>query len=231
MHDKIEPPKGPGQCSTDKRDTCVNSRHQRTIRDNLDRMLSHRVGNGSGFGYVGGNNLVVDLNPSPYAIRAPDPRFEVGAMYETMRPRKRSLQCQRFNLCLLVAKWWGEVQLPWATAMRISLEFMFFYCKEIVHTCSLDETELHNCLQEQESVGLLDRGPICQHTHVPLFISCSSYLYKCYKEEKYSILNRLRVFHLERPGLGLKEIAQEYNMNWDSSNTEVGSSILNLEFF
>ncbi|KAI5322884.1 hypothetical protein L3X38_031956 [Prunus dulcis] len=82
-------------------------------------MEQPRVGNGSGFGYVGGNNLVVDLNPSPYAIRAPDPRFEVGAMYETMRPRKRSLQCQRFNLCLLVAKWWGEVQLPWATAMRI----------------------------------------------------------------------------------------------------------------
>ncbi|CAL8160201.1 unnamed protein product [Prunus armeniaca] len=55
--------------------------------------------------------------------------------------------------------------------------------------------------------------------------------YKCHKEEKYSILNRLRVFHLERPGLGLKEIAQEYNLNWDSSNTEAGSSILNLEFF
>ncbi|CAL2263103.1 unnamed protein product [Prunus armeniaca] len=32
-------------------------------------------------------------------------------------------------------------------------------------------------------------------------------------------------------GLGLKEIAQEYNLNWDSSNTEAGSSILNLEFF
>ncbi|XP_034221644.1 uncharacterized protein LOC117632313 isoform X1 [Prunus dulcis] len=85
----------------------------------LGILMGQRVGNGSGFGYVGGNNLVVDLNPSPYAIRAPDPRFEVGAMYETMRPRKRSLQCQRFNLCLLVAKWWGEVQLPWATAMRI----------------------------------------------------------------------------------------------------------------
>ncbi|XP_021804754.1 uncharacterized protein LOC110749049 isoform X3 [Prunus avium] len=47
--------------------------------------VGQRVGNGHGFGYVGGNNLVVDLNPSPYAIGAPDPRFEVGAVFETSK--------------------------------------------------------------------------------------------------------------------------------------------------
>ncbi|ONH91905.1 hypothetical protein PRUPE_8G142800 [Prunus persica] len=36
---------------------------------------------------------------------------------------------------------------------------------------------------------------------------------------------QLRVFPLERPGLGLKEIAQEYNLNWNSSNTEAGSHV------
>ncbi|XP_020420887.1 uncharacterized protein LOC109949513 [Prunus persica] len=51
----------------------------------LGILMGQRVGNGSGFGFVGGNNLVVDLNPSPYAIRPPDPRFEVGAMYETSK--------------------------------------------------------------------------------------------------------------------------------------------------
>ncbi|CAL9021549.1 unnamed protein product [Prunus brigantina] len=48
---------------------------------------------------------------------------------------------------------------------------------------------------------------------------------------EYLIVLKLRVFHLERPNLGLKEIAQEYKLNWDSSNTEAGSSILNLGFF
>ncbi|PQQ17855.1 hypothetical protein Pyn_24434 [Prunus yedoensis var. nudiflora] len=34
-------------------------------------------------GYVGGNNLVVDLNPSPYAIGPPDPRSEFNAKGST----------------------------------------------------------------------------------------------------------------------------------------------------
>ncbi|PQM42283.1 hypothetical protein Pyn_13566 [Prunus yedoensis var. nudiflora] len=49
--------------------------------------------------------------------------------------------------------------------------------------------------------------------------------------EGISVNILLRVFHLERPCLGLKEIAREYNLNWDSSNTEAGSGILNLGFF
>ncbi|VVA31364.1 PREDICTED: LOC110749049 isoform [Prunus dulcis] len=147
----------------------------------LGILMGQRVGNGFGFGYVGGNNLVVDLNPIPYAIGPPDPRFEVGAVYETSKEVSSMPKVQ--PLSSVVAKWCGEVQLLWATAMRIRV-WRFGQCTE--------------------------RG-------AQLVVVFS--------------WNMLRVFHLERPGLGLKEIAQEYNMNWDSSNTEVGSSILNLEFF
>ncbi|BFG29351.1 hypothetical protein CerSpe_156250 [Prunus speciosa] len=66
--------------------------------------VGQRVGNGSGFGYVGGNNLVVDLNPSPYAIGAPDPRFEVGAVYETSKelssiPKVQPLSSDCCDIC------------------------------------------------------------------------------------------------------------------------------------
>ncbi|PQM35079.1 uncharacterized protein Pyn_40507 [Prunus yedoensis var. nudiflora] len=36
-------------------------------------------------GYVGGNNLVMELNLSPYSIGPPDPRSEFGAVYETSK--------------------------------------------------------------------------------------------------------------------------------------------------
>ncbi|PQQ07343.1 uncharacterized protein Pyn_06777 [Prunus yedoensis var. nudiflora] len=67
--------------------------------------VGQRVGNGSGFGYVGGNNLVVELNPSPYAIGAPDPRFEVGAVYETSKevssiPKQKKRLNSRNYMCL-----------------------------------------------------------------------------------------------------------------------------------
>ncbi|PQM37727.1 uncharacterized protein Pyn_13784 [Prunus yedoensis var. nudiflora] len=51
----------------------------------LGILKGQRVGNGSGSGYVGGNNLVMELNLSPYSIGPPDPRSEFGAVYETSK--------------------------------------------------------------------------------------------------------------------------------------------------
>ncbi|XP_048441792.1 uncharacterized protein LOC103965961 isoform X2 [Pyrus x bretschneideri] len=68
-------------------------------------LVGQRVGNGSGFGYAGGNNLVTNLDPSPYGVGAPDPRVQSGAVYETSRelssmPKIQSLSSDCCDHCL-----------------------------------------------------------------------------------------------------------------------------------
>ncbi|TQD77144.1 hypothetical protein C1H46_037328 [Malus baccata] len=68
-------------------------------------LVGQRVGNGSGFGYVGGNNLVANLDPGPFGFGAPDPRLQSGAVYETSRelssmPKIQSLPSDCCDLCL-----------------------------------------------------------------------------------------------------------------------------------
>ncbi|KAM2000368.1 hypothetical protein COP2_007668 [Malus domestica] len=68
-------------------------------------LVGQRVGNGSGFGYVGGNNLVANLDPGPFGFGAPDPRVQSGAVYETSRelssmPKIQSVPSDCCDLCL-----------------------------------------------------------------------------------------------------------------------------------
>ncbi|KAM1150128.1 hypothetical protein FF1_030724 [Malus domestica] len=67
-------------------------------------LVGQRVGNGSGFGYAGGNNLVTNLDPRPYGVWAPDPRVQSGAVYETSRelssmPKIQSLSSDCCDHC------------------------------------------------------------------------------------------------------------------------------------
>ncbi|CAL2227892.1 unnamed protein product [Prunus armeniaca] len=116
-------------------------------------------------------NLVVDLNPSLYAIRPPDPRFEVEVVYETSKavssmPKVQPLSSggQLVGRSAASLGYHNEDQgvEVWAVHRKgSSAGGGIFMEYEIVHTYSLDETERHNCLQERESISLLDRGPIC----------------------------------------------------------------------
>ncbi|CAL8083508.1 unnamed protein product [Prunus armeniaca] len=119
-------------------------------------------------------NLVVDLNPSLYAIRPPDPRFEVEVVYETLKaissmPKVQPLSSggQLVGRSAASLGYRNEDHVEhgvevWAVHRKgSSAGGGIFMEYEIVHTYSLDETERHNCLQEQEFIGLLDRGPIC----------------------------------------------------------------------
>ncbi|KAB2605785.1 hypothetical protein D8674_005502 [Pyrus ussuriensis x Pyrus communis] len=68
-------------------------------------LVGQRVGNGSVFGYVWGNNLVANLDPGPFGFGAPDPRVQSGVVYETSRelssmPKIQSLSSDCCDLCL-----------------------------------------------------------------------------------------------------------------------------------